>query len=44
MCTLLLGEPGGTTSLPADGVLRPAKIQRVEFEKGPEATGPTRIV
>ena len=28
---------GGTTSLPADGVLRPAKILRVEFEKGPEA-------
>jgi len=30
---------GGTTSLPADGVLRPAKILRVEFEKVPNPTG-----
>ena len=26
---------GGTTAPPADGVLRPAKILRVEFEKAP---------
>jgi hypothetical protein len=28
---------GGTTALPPDGILRPAKILRVEFEKAPQA-------
>jgi hypothetical protein len=34
---------GGTTALPADGILRPAKILRVELEKAPEASGPRKF-